>query len=464
MQKFILFHKFVAILFVIVMMLLLTIAYIGSQQTKVYRSRASYEPTPTNPFTATATPITAPSNTPIPSPTTRQCREIGGCSGGGECCSGSCNYIDYLHASFCTPPGAPTPAPGTTGPCRTDADCDPSNYCRPTQAGLMCVPRYVPSPTPNAVPGACCDCHLKYNAQGECSTRTTGCGGALCGNTTPTPPHRVTPTQPPPPHLTPSVPPPGAKGTVQGFIFNDVNANAKKNSSESTIVGALITLIRIIGSSERNVAQTTSIAGDEVRNYRFIHVSDGNYKLARPQNITGFSLIKPCTIITPPAQIPTGRYFYCLDGSNTMRLKKWTPGGYVQVANDTFTVNENIVNVDFPLVSGQVSPTPTPTGVLPSITLTPTPGELTPTPTSVSPTITSVEPTNTPAPGCPKKSQGDANCDGNVDGVDYSIWLNTQCPSTRPTNAECASYDADFNGDKNIDDVDYEIWLQGSRL
>lgn len=91
-----------------------------------------------------------------------------------------------------------------------------------------------------------------------------------------------------------------------------------------------------------------------------------------------------------------------------------------------------------------------------SICATPTsrPSDIPPPP---SPTITA---TVTTAPGCTRKSQGDANCNGNVDGIDYSIWLNNQChPEAGQT---CADTRADFNGDGNVDDSDYNIWLSGS--
>ena len=64
-------------------------------------------------------------------------------------------------------------------------------------------------------------------------------------------------------------------------------------------------------------------------------------------------------------------------------------------------------------------------------------------------------PTPTPT-SCSRKAEGDANCDSKVDGVDYSIWLNTQCnPGTSQT---CADLRADFNGDKKVNDDDYNIW------
>lgn len=79
-------------------------------------------------------------------------------------------------------------------------------------------------------------------------------------------------------------------------------------------------------------------------------------------------------------------------------------------------------------------------------------------PTVVAPTVTPIPPTSTPIPvACVRKAQGDANCDGAIDGIDYSIWLNTQC---RPAAGQtCADTRADFNKDGNTDDSDYQIWF-----
>lgn len=60
------------------------------------------------------------------------------------------------------------------------------------------------------------------------------------------------------------------------------------------------------------------------------------------------------------------------------------------------------------------------------------------------------------AEGC-AKAKGDANCDGRVDGVDYSLWLNTQCQPA--AGQSCADLKADFNGDGKVNDDDYQIWF-----
>lgn len=66
--------------------------------------------------------------------------------------------------------------------------------------------------------------------------------------------------------------------------------------------------------------------------------------------------------------------------------------------------------------------------------------------------------TPTPVIPCPRKPQGDANCDGKIDGIDYSIWLNSQCQPG--ANQSCADLRADFNGDHKVNDDDYQIWFK----
>jgi hypothetical protein len=75
------------------------------------------------------------------------------------------------------------------------------------------------------------------------------------------------------------------------------------------------------------------------------------------------------------------------------------------------------------------------------------------------PTLTPPIIFSTPTPtiaACTKKSLGDANCDSHVDGMDFSIWLNSQCHLGE--NQTCGDLRADFNSDANVDNVDYDIW------
>jgi hypothetical protein len=70
-------------------------------------------------------------------------------------------------------------------------------------------------------------------------------------------------------------------------------------------------------------------------------------------------------------------------------------------------------------------------------------------------------PTFTPAPtltpACAKKSQGDANCDENINDDDYNIW---KCEFLEDGICQNASLQktADFNLDTKVDLVDFEIW------
>jgi hypothetical protein len=108
-----------------------------------------------------------------------------------------------------------------------------------------------------------------------------------------------------------------------------------------------------------------------------------------------------------------------------------------------------------PLAPPTSTPTPSPTRG-PTATPTPLP-TLTSTPTaSPTPTITpspTPSPSPTPVPGaCELKSKGDANCDDAIDGLDFGVWLITDC--TR----RCSDLRADFNRDRRVDSRDYDQW------
>ncbi len=65
--------------------------------------------------------------------------------------------------------------------------------------------------------------------------------------------------------------------------------------------------------------------------------------------------------------------------------------------------------------------------------------------------------TPTPTPSCPKKPQGDADCNGSINETDYTIWKceflgNGTCSSPQSTRK------ADFNLDNKVNLVDFEIW------
>ncbi len=73
--------------------------------------------------------------------------------------------------------------------------------------------------------------------------------------------------------------------------------------------------------------------------------------------------------------------------------------------------------------------------------------------------ITGTDVTPTIPPNCPLKSKGDANCDGKLDPIDYSILINSQCAKTSP-NQVCADLRADFNGDGEVNQVDKDIIIR----
>ena len=105
----------------------------------------------------------------------------------------------------------------------------------------------------------------------------------------------------------------------------------------------------------------------------------------------------------------------------------------------------------FALPGSPTPPVETPTPTIPD---TPAPTELTPTP-SDTPTAVPSNLTPTAVP-CPTKSKGDANCDGNVDFIDFEIWRNEFMGEDTKT-------DANFNyaDDQKVDFIDFEIWRQG---
>jgi hypothetical protein len=57
---------------------------------------------------------------------------------------------------------------------------------------------------------------------------------------------------------------------------------------------------------------------------------------------------------------------------------------------------------------------------------------------------------------CATRRNGDANCDGNTNMIDYSIWLNHTC--TPAENQTCLDLRPDFNDDKIVNIQDRDIW------
>lgn len=68
---------------------------------------------------------------------------------------------------------------------------------------------------------------------------------------------------------------------------------------------------------------------------------------------------------------------------------------------------------------------------------------------------TTITPTGTDV-SCPKKSMGDANCDGNINTDDFDIW---KSEFTRKINTKSA----DFNSDQKVSVQDFEIWRSNNQ-
>jgi len=83
------------------------------------------------------------------------------------------------------------------------------------------------------------------------------------------------------------------------------------------------------------------------------------------------------------------------------------------------------------------------------IAITPTPAN-TPTPTPT---------TRPPTPSCSKKTSGDANCDGLINGADLTIW---KCQAAGQTNCGQPNLAADFDLSGSVDLNDFEIWRQNN--
>jgi hypothetical protein len=92
------------------------------------------------------------------------------------------------------------------------------------------------------------------------------------------------------------------------------------------------------------------------------------------------------------------------------------------------------------------------------IAITPTPTTKLPTATPIPPTITPT-PTNIPTPSCSKKTSGDANCDGLINGADLTIW---KCQAAGQTNCGQPNLAADFDLSGSVDLNDFEIWRQNN--
>jgi hypothetical protein len=99
--------------------------------------------------------------------------------------------------------------------------------------------------------------------------------------------------------------------------------------------------------------------------------------------------------------------------------------------------------------SPESTPTPTKT---PKPTKTPTPTQ-TPIPTQT------LQPTSTeePVDDCPRKSEGDADCNGVINVLDFSIWRKEKYD--QGADETKGDWRGDFNGDGLVKNDDFSIWL-----
>jgi len=148
----------------------------------------------------------------------------------------------------------------------------------------------------------------------------------------------------------------------------------------------------------------------------------------------------------------------CLEGIGGPRcVLPEPPGGWCPKV--TFTPTPIAISPTIPLTPGSTC-TPLPKCIYEtppcSIIQVMPPGGWCPKPSITSAPIVTATPIAAPI-SCSRKRQGDANCDGNINGLDYSIWLNAQCHPA--ANQKCGDLRADFNGDGKVDDEDYQIWF-----
>ncbi len=148
------------------------------------------------------------------------------------------------------------------------------------------------------------------------------------------------------------------------------------------------------------------------------------------------------------------------NGPHTLKSEIHYKNGTVQTYSVTFSVT-NIIQITpiciypVPCTTNSTDPLCIP-GIepfggwcpMPSATLIPTKvptvaGSPTLTPTIV---ITTIQ--------CPLNPQGDANCDNNVDMIDFEIWRQEFI-------GQVTTLHADFNNNGQTDLVDYETWRQG---
>ena len=192
-------------------------------------------------------------------------------------------------------------------------------------------------------------------------------------------------------------------GDDQATSFSTANFN--QNDLEGIEYNPQNNTLFIVSTSARMVAEVTT-GGSIIRNI----------------DISSFNIRVPAGLEYAPSSIdPLAKNLYI--------VARGVDNNADPTENDG-----KIYEISFSLNSPQNSPTPS----------------RTPTPVSATNTI---QPTRTPTPisVCARKSQGDANCDGLIDLIDFEIWRREFIGSATTRNA-------DINMDGLVNLIDFEFW------
>lgn len=235
------------------------------------------------------------------------------------------------------------------------------------------------------------------------------------------------------------------------------------NTPQPTVPSIACRGISQVGAPNRVTGTSSEILCTEDSNanrYEFrYNINNGSYRMLNPHSQTLYMRSEPLQFSqagTYTVQCRPCRGNNCADWSPSC-----TKTYVIAVPTNTPTPTAT------PTKTPTMTPRPTSTAT-PILTKTPTPTAVhIPIATSTSvPTATKTPlPTNTQAPTattivdqCPMRSQGDANCDGVVDYVDFVCWRG-ELIGSKPAN--CAS--ADFTGQEGkpdgvVNSLDYNIW------
>lgn len=141
---------------------------------------------------------------------------------------------------------------------------------------------------------------------------------------------------------------------------------------------------------------------------------------------------------------------YGLDKSNPNDASLYSSSGYMWIEEYINSFYATIPGFEMTIVPARViTPTPTPVeSNPPTATIIP---QLTDIPEEDEEGTPEAEQSVTPQPACPRKNQGDANCDGNITLLDYELFRQAYLEDSSST-------DADFNADGEVTLVDAQIW------